>query len=144
MGKNPAQKAKQTKETTGKTTSARADKKAKKPAKKKVVAKADGPKAEAKPTGRCGGKRCTVKACKREYKAKGYCRVHYKKWRHGEYGQARYKSCGDLSCFKPMVANRHGYCEGHYQNYYVKGMEISKTAPEAAKPAADEKAAASA
>jgi len=47
---------------------------------------------------------------------------------------------------KPMAMNRHGYCEEHFQNYYVKGIAVSKVAAPDAKPAAkpDEKAAASA
>jgi hypothetical protein len=86
-------------------------------------------------------KACKIKGCKRAYRAKGYCRTHYKKWRHGEYGKVRYKHCSDVSCFKPMAKNRHGFCEDHFQNYYVKGLAQAKV-PAAAKPAADEKGAA--
>lgn len=84
---------------------------------------------------------CKIASCKREYRAKGYCNAHYKKWRQGDFGLARYKTCGDFDCRKPMVVNRHGYCEDHYQNYYVKGMEVTKAAPVEKKPAEKKEAA---
>lgn len=87
---------------------------------------------------RCGGKACCMNACKREYKAKGYCRAHYRQWRHGKFSHSRYKICVDSACKKAMVNNCHGFCEQHYQNYYIKGIEQVKVpAPEnlAAKPA---------
>lgn len=88
-------------------------------------------------------KACQIKGCKREYRAKGYCGVHYKKWRNGEYGKARYTPCSDVGCFKPQAINRLGFCEDHYQNYYVKGMAAAKV--EAPKkdtaPKTEEKAA---
>lgn len=73
---------------------------------------------------------CQFSSCKREYRAKGYCDVHYKQWKRGKFGLARYKTCGDFDCKKPMGINRHGYCEDHFQNYYVKGMAVTKAAPE--------------
>lgn len=89
---------------------------------------------------------CEVKGCKRAYRAKGYCNAHYRKWRQGEYGHRRYTACSSSSCFKPQAKNRHGYCEEHYQSYYVKGMAVAKPVEEAkpAKPAAETKEAASA
>src|SRR5688572_19591583 len=39
---------------------------------------------------------CKMKSCKRGYKAKGYCKTHYREWRHGKFGQARYKECADV------------------------------------------------
>ena len=82
---------------------------------------------------------CKVGGCKREYRAKGYCNVHYKKWRQGEFGLGRYKTCQDHECRKPMTMNRHGYCEEHYQNFFVKGV---KSAPAAEAPKKDEAPAA--
>jgi hypothetical protein len=131
----------------------------KKTARKKVAkpAKTRTSQAEAKTTSeekpgktislraRCGGKKCIIPKCKSRYKAKGYCKTHYRKWRHGEYGRARYKTCRDLNCRSPMVANRHGFCEEHYQSYYVKGLEQSRPAvekPPAHKPAQGAKEAA--
>ena len=89
---------------------------------------------------------CEVKGCKREYRAKGYCNTHYRQWRQGAFGHRRYTACSSTSCFKPMGKNRHGFCEEHYQSYYVKGMAVAKPAEEAkpAKPAAAQKEAASA
>ena len=91
-------------------------------------------------------KSCRIKSCKREYRAKGYCSTHYRKWRQGAYGRARYTCCSDYGCFKPQGLGRHGYCEEHFQNYYVKGMEVTKVpvaapAPAAAPAKAEEKAA---
>lgn len=82
---------------------------------------------------------CKIKACKRRYRAKGYCAFHYSKWRHGEYGASRYTACSDESCHLAAVVNRHGYCEQHYQAYYVKGIVAPKPVKEAP-PAAAEKA----
>lgn len=86
---------------------------------------------------------CQINGCKREYRAKGYCGVHYKKWRQGEYGKARYTACSDLGCFRPQALNRFGYCEEHFQNYYVKGMAAPKPAPENKESEGQTKAAAS-
>ena len=148
MGKNPAQKLKTQKP----------DKKAEAAAEKAVSKKAKATDAESKEvkaahhahhasTKSRADMHCKMTGCKREYKAKGYCREHYRQWRHGKFGQARYKCCGDLGCFKPQVMNRHGYCEEHFQNYYVKGIAVAKpVVPTAAKPAAkaaDEQKAAS-
>ncbi len=72
---------------------------------------------------------CKVNGCKRPYKAKGYCKVHYKKWRHGQYGKMRYKCCKEDGCFKPMALNKHGYCEKHYEDFYVKGVTIEAPQP---------------
>lgn len=79
-------------------------------------------KSQNKKIGRCAGKICKMKNCKRSYKAKGYCKAHYKMWRKGAYGKKRYKACSDMGCRKPSVKNHHGFCSEHYENYYVKGM----------------------
>jgi len=84
-------------------------------------------------------KQCTIPSCKREYRAKGYCKAHYRKWRHNEFGHARYKTCKDFACHQRMALNRHGFCEEHFQNYYVKGLAQSRIA--AAAPAKEVKAA---
>jgi hypothetical protein len=118
------------KETAKKATGTKsAAAKAKAPKKKTVRAAAEG----AAPA-----KRCQIGSCKREYRAKGYCATHYREWRHGKFGRARFKTCKDFGCAKPMARNRHGFCEEHFQNYYVKGMEQTKipAAAPAAAPAA--------
>jgi hypothetical protein len=127
MGKKPAAKSEAT--ATAKATKAKSVEVTAKPA-KKVAAKA-----------KSAEQSCKVASCKREYKAKGYCKAHYKKWRQGAFGLARYKTCGSLDCKKPMGTNRHGYCEEHFQNYYVKGVAVAK-APVAEKPATEKKEAA--
>ncbi len=71
------------------------------------------------------GKSCKVKNCNRGYRAKGYCTAHYRQWRHGKFAKARYTRCHDYGCTKAMGMNRHGYCEEHYTNYYIKGMEVT-------------------
>jgi hypothetical protein len=56
-------------------------------------------------------RRCKVKGCQRPYRAKGYCRTHYRAWRRGDLPKPRYKRCKKEGCAKPMV--RRGYCEEH-------------------------------
>ena len=57
--------------------------------------------------------KCKSKDCKRPYRAKGHCNVHYKKWRQGELGKSRYKTCSNESCKKPM--GKRGLCDAHYE-----------------------------
>ncbi len=78
------------------------------------------------------GKPCKVQNCKRPYRAKGYCNVHYKKWRHGEFGLARYKTCKNESCRKPM--KRMGMCAEHFEAY----MQSRKGTASVAAPAVAE------
>jgi len=59
-------------------------------------------------------KTCKIEKCKRPYRAKGYCQVHYKKWRRGEYGVGRYKTCNNEGCRKPMAKNT-GLCAEHQE-----------------------------
>jgi hypothetical protein len=46
--------------------------------------------------------KCTAANCKRPYRAKGYCAVHYRKWRHAEIEghKTRYKICTKEGCLK--------------------------------------------
>jgi len=48
---------------------------------------------------------CTIEGCKRPYRAKGYCVVHYSMWRRGEMEghKARYKTCTKEGCKKPRA-----------------------------------------
>lgn len=39
-------------------------------------------------------KTCKIKGCKRPYRAKGYCNVHYKAWRKGELERTRHSGAG--------------------------------------------------
>jgi hypothetical protein len=60
-----------------------------------------------------GEKKCSVENCKRPYRGKGYCVVHYQAWRRGEVEghKARYKICSKEACRKP--AGRFGLCDEH-------------------------------
>ena len=77
---------------------------------------------------------CKIEGCKRAYRAKGYCGTHYKKWRRGEYGRARYKECYEEGCRRQSVYNRQGYCEEHYQQFYVKGIKPVPSSEESKPP----------
>lgn len=78
-------------------------------------------------------KRCRVENCKRPYKAKGWCNVHYKKWRRGEMSKKPYyKICGEENCRAPSF--RHGMCEKHYEAWSASKKGEDK-GPEAATPA---------
>jgi len=114
MGKNPAEKAKNSASAKeAKKEEIVVSKKEAKSSKKKA------PVLEAKKRSEL---HCKAGKCKREYRAKGYCDVHYKQWKQGAFGIARYKTCKEMDCRKPMGLNRFGYCEDHFQNYYVKGQ----------------------
>ena len=78
-----------------------------------------------------GESKCSVEGCKRPYRAKTYCNVHYKAWRHGgmEGHRARYKTCGKEGCRKPMV--RWGLCDEHF-----KAAQGAAAAPAGETPAA--------
>jgi hypothetical protein len=58
-------------------------------------------------------KKCQVKGCKRPYRAKGYCRIHYKQWRQGKLPKPRYRTCSEEECLKKV--HMRGLCEDHYQ-----------------------------
>lgn len=80
------------------------------------------------------GKTCSMKDCKRPYRAKGYCNVHYRKWRRGELEtKRRYRICGEENCRKPT--HKKGLCEAHYSAWSAskKGQapETKPPVPEA-------------
>ena len=58
-------------------------------------------------------RKCSKEGCKRPYRAKGYCNVHYATWRRGEMEahKARYKICSKEGCKKP--AGGFGLCDEH-------------------------------
>lgn len=77
---------------------------------------------------------CKVENCNQPVKARGYCRKHYRKWRHGEFGGTRYKTCTAEGCLKPRFAK--GYCEDHYKSLFLR-KAVEKEAPaEGESPAA--------
>ena len=75
---------------------------------------------------------CQVKGCKNAYRAKGYCNSHYKIWRGGTFGKARYNICSKEACRKPQ--EQEGLCGTHWAEKRKPG-EAAPAAPPAA-PAA--------
>lgn len=55
---------------------------------------------------------CKANDCNREVIAKGYCRKHFRLWKHGEMPKARYKICTAEKCRKPRYAG--SLCEEHW------------------------------
>ncbi len=80
-------------------------------------------------------KKCSIANCKRPHRAKGYCDVHFKKWRAGEVEghKSRYKTCKEEGCKKPMF--KKGICEAHYQA--LMASKNPAPAEASAAPAAD-------
>lgn len=59
-------------------------------------------------------KKCSQEGCKRPYKAKALCNVHYRKWRHGELPGGRYKTCTKEGCNKARATGAQGsFCAEH-------------------------------
>jgi hypothetical protein len=58
-------------------------------------------------------KKCRMDGCKRPYRAKGYCNVHYKSWRAGELKKTRYKICTKEGCRKPRAPGAGSLCAEH-------------------------------
>jgi hypothetical protein len=86
--------------------------------------------------------KCKVEGCKRPYRSKGYCTVHFNKWRKGEMTKKpRYKICGEENCKKPMYMR--GQCQAHYEAWLqsrkqaAEGPKVEGQAP--ATPAAEAK-----
>jgi hypothetical protein len=89
-------------------------------------------------------KKCKVEGCKRPYRAKGYCVTHYKKWRRGEMGDARFRRCFAKECKEKEAAR--GLCQKHLDEKYggkkTAVPEAVPAAPAAPAPAAPEAPAA--
>ncbi len=74
-----------------------------------------------------GGRACKVKGCKRPYRAKSYCNVHYRQWRQGKLGKSRFKICTKEEC----NGRRHqgSLCETHYkESQAARGKAQAQTA----------------
>lgn len=56
--------------------------------------------------------KCSIEACKKPYRAKGYCETHYKKWKSGELPKPRYKTCLQEGCRKKRYESS-SLCEEH-------------------------------
>ncbi len=79
------------------------------------------------------GKACKVKGCKRPYRAKSYCNVHYRQWRQGKLGKSRFKPCTKEECLR----RRHvgSLCEEHHKERLTargKGQASAAESTEAA------------
>jgi hypothetical protein len=81
-----------------------------------------------------GKKSCSVSGCKRAYRAKGYCFFHYQKWRRGELGHARYRTCNAEKCTKKQL--KAGLCQVHYNEKIGKKEAAPAPAAAPAAPAA--------
>ena len=61
-----------------------------------------------------GERKCSQEGCKRPYKAKRLCNVHYRKMRHGELPGGHYKTCTKEGCLKRRaVAPSGSMCAEH-------------------------------
>lgn len=60
-------------------------------------------------------KRCRIEGCKRPYRAKSYCNVHYRQWRQGKLRKARFKICTKEECLAPREAR--GLCKSHLEEW---------------------------
>jgi hypothetical protein len=61
---------------------------------------------------------CKVDGCEKDVRGKGYCDRHYRAWRKGKLGKARYRSCNTGGCSRP--ATRRGLCSEHFASAYAK------------------------
>lgn len=79
---------------------------------------------------------CKAADCNREVVGKGYCRKHYRLWRHGEMPKPRYKTCTFEKCRKPWF--RGSLCEEHFKakRGASAGAATATPAPAAAAPTA--------
>ena len=70
---------------------------------------------------------CKLKGCKRPYRAKSYCNVHYRQWRQGKLGKSRFKPCTKEEC----LGRRHAgsLCEVHHkESLSARGKGQASTA----------------
>jgi len=70
---------------------------------------------------------CKATDCNREVIAKGYCRKHYRMWRHGGMPKPRYKTCTTEKCHKPRY--RGSLCEEHWAAAHGKGKATAAATP---------------
>lgn len=85
---------------------------------------------------------CKANDCNHEVIAKGYCRKHYRLWRHGQMPKPRYKICTTEKCRKPRF--RGSLCQEHYTAAHGKAGAADATPVAPAAPAAEPAAGAGA
>jgi hypothetical protein len=71
-------------------------------------------------------KPCSVLGCSRHHEARGFCRMHYKRWlKRGDPGRVESeRSCGNTHCSIPGCSKPHvarGFCGMHLQRWYTRG-----------------------
>jgi hypothetical protein len=62
---------------------------------------------------------CKAEGCEKDVHGKGYCERHYRAWRRGKMGKARYTPCHTDGCTKPAV--RRSLCPVHFESTHGKG-----------------------
>jgi len=83
---------------------------------------------------------CKAEGCSKDAVGKGYCAVHYKRWRQGTLPKARYATCKQEGCRKKQVA--FARCEEHQKKKPVaEAAAPAASAPAAEAPAAEAPAA---
>jgi hypothetical protein len=61
---------------------------------------------------------CKAEGCEKEVRGKGYCDVHYRRWRKGLLGKPRHRACNEKGCGKPR--SRQGLCAEHFEKKHAK------------------------
>ena len=61
---------------------------------------------------------CKAEGCEKDVKGKGYCERHYRAWRRGKMGKARYTPCRVDGCTEP--ATRRSFCPAHFESTHSK------------------------
>jgi hypothetical protein len=77
---------------------------------------------------------CKAESCDKDVRAKGYCDRHYRKWRKGVMGKARYRSCNEKGCPKPI--SRKGLCGEHFGRKFGKKKQEDAAEPGSPAPTA--------
>jgi len=73
---------------------------------------------------------CKVEGCKRPYRAKGYCNIHFRKWRRGEMPKKPYyRICSTENCRAETF--KGGMCKQHYEAWIASKHPQEAAAPEA-------------
>ena len=75
---------------------------------------------------------CKAEKCEKDVRAKGYCDLHYRKWRKGLLAKPRHRTCVEEGCRKARV--RQSLCLDHFSKRHskaAKGGDAAATTPSA-------------